>query len=250
MIRSNLARLEGLPVQILEVNVFNDGHAAGLLALATATTQIREGAYDVCLVGGVESYLNPETMNWLDANRQLTGPISRSGFVPGEGAGFCLLMSNDFSARRRFHSMAGVHSVEVGRETKLIKTSDLCLGEALTTTVLSAVVGSGPTETIKTVICDINSERYRTEEWAFVCLRLPQCFEDPTAYLSPADCWGDLGAASGPLFAMLSCQAIARGYAAGKRTLIWASSEGGLRAAATLDFEKAKPASNRVIAHV
>lgn len=85
------------------------------------------------------------------------------------------------------------------------------------------------------MICDINGERYRGEEWGFVCLRLSQYFDDPTAYDSPADCWGDMGAASGPLFIMLACQAIARGYAKGPRALLWTSSEGGLRGAAVIE---------------
>ena len=46
-----------------------------------------------------------------------------------------------------------------------------------------------------------------------------------------------MGAASGPLFAMLACQAAARGYAKGKRTLLWSGSESGLRSAAVLGFD-------------
>jgi 3-oxoacyl-[acyl-carrier-protein] synthase I len=64
---------------------------------------------------------------------------------------------------------------------------------------------------------------------------LGEYFDDPTAYLSPAECWGDVGAASGPLFAMLACQAVMRSYAKGPRTLLWTSSEGGQRAVALLE---------------
>ena len=63
-----------------------------------------------------------------------------------------------------------------------------------------------PDERINDIYCDINGERYRSEEWGFVCLRLSQYFDNPTAYRSPAECWGDMGAASGPLFAMLACR--------------------------------------------
>jgi 3-oxoacyl-[acyl-carrier-protein] synthase-1 len=52
--------------------------------------------------------------------------------------------------------------------------------------------------------------------------------------VTPADCWGDIGAASGPLFANLAVAAGLRGYAKGPRTLIWASSERGDRAAAVV----------------
>src|SRR5207237_6147527 len=94
---------------------------------------------------------------------------------------------------------------------------------------------SVPAERINSVICDGNGERYSSEEWGFVCLRVSQYFDDPTAYQSPAEFWGDVGAASVPLFAALTCDAAARGYARGPRTLLWASSERGQRGAVVLD---------------
>lgn len=65
-------------------------------------------------------------------------------------------------------------------------------------------------------------------------LRARALFRDAADFEAPADCWGDLGAASGPLYACLAIEAEARGYAKGSRTLIWASSEGGQRGAALL----------------
>jgi 3-oxoacyl-[acyl-carrier-protein] synthase I len=184
----------------------------------------------------VDSYFHPDTMEWLDENRQLAGAVSRSGFVPGEGAGFCLLTADGALKRLGFRSLARVVSVGLGRETKLIKTSTICLGEGLTAAVREAVTElQPPAESISDVVCDINGERYRGEEWGFVCLRLPRYFDNPTAYLSPADSWGDVGAASLPLFAMLACQASARGYSKGSRAMLWASSEGGLRGACVIE---------------
>jgi len=58
-----------------------------------------------------------------------------------------------------------------------------------------------------------------------------------------------MGAASGLLFAMLACKANAGGYAKGTRTLLWASSEGGLRAAGVLNFEATGPKARRNLGH-
>jgi 3-oxoacyl-[acyl-carrier-protein] synthase-1 len=235
-VHSGLGVSDGLPLGISEVTVIPEGHAAGILALATAFRQIQLGAAEACLVGGVESYFHADTMEWLDANRQLAGAVSRSGFVPGEGAGFILLMADRLRARLGMKSLARVISAATGREAKLINTSEICLGEGLAATVREAVSElQSPGESINSIICDINTERYRGEEWGFVCLRLPLCFDDPTGYISPADCWGDVGAASGPLFAILACESAARGVDAGPRTMLWASSQGGLRGAAVLE---------------
>ncbi|MGF9759336.1 beta-ketoacyl synthase N-terminal-like domain-containing protein [Microvirga sp. 0TCS3.31] len=231
-----LARLKELPVMLGEVTCFLAGHAAGLSALSAAVRRLEQGAHDACLVGGVDSYCHPDTMEWLDANRQLVGSVSRSAFVPGEGAGFCLLMTEEARARLSLRSAASLRATAAGYETHLLKSSEMSFGQGLTATIRDAVQGLRlPGEKVNQVICDINGERYRGEEWGFVCLRLSEYFDDPTAYLSPAECWGDVGAASGPLFAMLACQAVARGYARGPRTLLWASSEGGCRAAALLE---------------
>jgi 3-oxoacyl-[acyl-carrier-protein] synthase-1 len=239
IIRSSFLRFEGLPIIVSDITVIPEGHAAGLFALATAQKEIEDGSVEMCLVGGVESYFHPDTMEWLDANRQLAGAVSRSGFVPGEGAGFCLLMSENSRARLGVKSLARVVTVEIGKEANLIKTTDLCLGAGLTAVVQSAVSTLSPeSEKVNAIICDVNGERYRGEEWGFVCLRLARYFDDPTAYWSPADCWGDMGAASALLFAMLACQASARGYAVGPRTLLWGSSEGGLRGAALLESSR------------
>jgi 3-oxoacyl-[acyl-carrier-protein] synthase-1 len=236
VVRAGLMELKGLPISLSEVHVFPQGHASGLTALAGAVEKIQQGTLEACLVGGVESYFHPDTMEWLDENRQLAGAVSRSGFVPGEGAGCCLLMTASVCTRLNLGACARVLTVASDIETKLIKTSNICLGEGLTSVVRRVVSsrssGFGP---INMVICDINGERYRGEEWGFVCLRLSQYFDDPAAYWSPADSWGDMGAASAPLFAMLACQAAARGYAKGPRTLLWASSEKGLRGAAVLE---------------
>jgi 3-oxoacyl-[acyl-carrier-protein] synthase-1 len=244
-VRTGLSRIEGLPIEISGVTAFAQGHASGLLAIENAIEQMRQGAFEACLVGGVDSYFNPDTMEWLDANRQLVGAVSRSGFVPGEGAAFCLLMTDRTRNKLGLKSLACILACASAHEVKLIKTSAICLGEGLTSAVRDAArVLSQPSEKINTVICDINGERYRGEEWGFVCLRMPHCFDDPTAYDSPADCWGDMGAASGPLFAMLACQAATRGYAKGPRTLLWASSECGVRATTVLQtstFDKMSP---------
>ncbi|WP_250504366.1 beta-ketoacyl synthase N-terminal-like domain-containing protein [Caballeronia sp. AZ7_KS35] len=244
-VMQGLRRLGGSTIDPIQVSVHAQGHAGGVAAFRKASESLGSGELDACVVGGIDSYLHPETLNWLDGRRQIAGEGSRSGFVPGEGAAFCLLMSD--AACRRLGVAETMHLVAAatGSERCLIKTREVCVGKGLTAVVRDALTSApGARKTIDHVICDINGERYRGEEWGFVCLRLGRHFKDATGYLSPADVWGDVGAASGPLFAMLAHQAASRGYAAGPRTLIWSSSEAGLRACAL--FESATmPAASR-----
>jgi 3-oxoacyl-[acyl-carrier-protein] synthase-1 len=57
--------------------------------------------------------------------------------------------------------------------------------------------------------------------------------------MTPAACWGDVGAASGVLFTGLAFAEAARAGSSSKTTLAWSGSEGGLRAAASF---RSKPA--------
>lgn len=234
-IQEGLLALSNAEIKVSQVFPLAQGHAAGIAALDRVKVLIREGAMEACVVGGIESYLHPDTVDWLDSHRQLAGDASRGGFVPGEGAAFFLLMSDRACRHRGVAPSMQVLASTVTRETQVIKGPGPCLAKGLTAAVQQTITAAGANaQPIASIICDMNGERYRGEEWGFVCLRLGQHFTDPTDYVAPADTWGDMGAASGPLFVMLACQAVERGYQRGRTTLLWAGSEGGLRASVIL----------------
>ena len=54
-------------------------------------------------------------------------------------------------------------------------------------------------------------------------------------FVAPADCWGDVSAASAPLGLVLSTISGRKAYANGTHALIWASSESGERGAALIE---------------
>jgi 3-oxoacyl-[acyl-carrier-protein] synthase I len=219
----------------LKVDIVGRGHAGGLLALEHAMRRLERQEHELHLVGGVESYLVAETVDWLRANRQMTGPGVRGGFIPGEGAGVVALANLGFRRRLRLPALASVRAVGTAQETKLIKTDAFNLGEALAETLRRAASdANGPIKRIDAVYCDINGERYRSEEWGLAILRQQTLVMNPD-YIAPADCWGDVGAATGPLLCGLAVRSWARKYARGPLALVWAGSESGLRAAAILE---------------
>ncbi|HYO59312.1 beta-ketoacyl synthase N-terminal-like domain-containing protein [Archangium sp.] len=215
--------------------VIPGGHAAALEALRRGAELIGEGRADLCLVGGVESYLNPDTLLWLDTNRQLLRSGTRSAFHPGEGAGFLALAGERVRRQLGLRSLGIMLTVQVSRESKLIKTDKLSTGEGLTRAIQAATAElRGRGERVDDVYCDLNGERYRTEEWGFALLRTQEAFRDVSAARTAVSEWGDVGAASGALLSILALRAWARGYARGPTALVWASSEGGLRGAVLL----------------
>lgn len=233
-VAEELRRQIGARLPVDRVLHWMGGHAGGLMAIEAALRLIEEGRSDLVLAGGVDSYLVPETLEWLDETEQLHSDENIYGFCPGEAAGFVLLAAPEAVRSLGTAPLLTVAGVGAGTEANLIKTEDICLGEGLASAFQAAAASLREGEAIDRILCDMNGERYRGSEYGFAALRVSGLFRNAADFEAPADCWGDVGAASGPLYAALVVEAEARGYAKGPLSLIWAGSERGQRSAAIL----------------
>lgn len=221
-------------VTVEEILHSADGHAAGILAMETALRWIAEDRFDAVLAGGVDSYMSRDTLEWLDDTEQLHSMRNIYGFCPGEAAGFVLVARRGTASRMGLVPLVDLVAVGTGVEKNLNRTEDICLGEGLAAAFRGATKTLGGDVKLDQVLCDMNGERYRGNEYGFAVLRSPGLLKDAAKFEAPADCWGDVGAASGPLYASLVIEAEARGYSRGPLSLIWTSSAMGQRAAALL----------------
>lgn len=233
-----LARLTQRNAQVIGgAAAFPNGHAAGLYGLQAACRKLRQGALDGCVVAGVDSWLEPETLEWLEANDQLhgAGPLNNAwGFIPGEGAAALLLVRESIADALNLQPLATVLSVGVATEPKRIKTETVCIGEGLTEAFRAALAALPAGTKVTDIYCDMNGEPYRADEFGFTALRTKEHFESASEFTAPADCWGDVGAAGSLLHLTLAAAAAHKGYARGPLALAWASAEMGERAAALL----------------
>ena len=225
--------LEGLP-EITEVRQWMGGHAGGIAAMETAQRLIAEGSAEIVLAAGVDSYLVPETLEWLDETEQLHSEENIYGFCPGEAAGAVLVAQAEAARRLGQAPLLELVSVGSGIEKNRIKTEDICLGEGLAAAFRAAAGPLEGKEKVDRILCDMNGERYRGNEYGLAVLKNAGLFRNAADFETPADCWGDVGAASGTLYACLAVEAETRRYSRGTLTLIWASSEAGHRSAAVL----------------
>jgi len=217
--------------EIKRVRHWMGGHAGGLVAIASALDLIMQEKVDFVLAGGVDSYLAPETLEWLDEIEQLHSENNIYGFCPGEAAGFVLIGPAMACGDPGLIDIVGAGS---SVEDNLIKTDDICIGEGLARAIKAAAADLPEGTKLDRILCDMNGERYRGNEYGFSVLRTSDLHRDAADFEAPADCWGDLGAATGPLLAGLAIEAHARDYAPGPLSLLWASSEAGRRAAVVL----------------
>jgi 3-oxoacyl-[acyl-carrier-protein] synthase-1 len=215
--------------------VFAAGHAAGLLGLQAACAKLAQGALDACVVAGVESWLEPKTLEWLEQCDQLhgAGQLNNAwGFLPGEAGAALLLVSERTASTMGLQPLAAVLGVGSAHEPKRIKTETVCIGEGLTVAFRGALAALPAGARVTDIYCDMNGEPYRADEFGFTALRTKEHFESASDFVAPADCFGDVSAAGGPLHLMLACVAEQKGYANGSLAFAWASAEMGERAAA------------------
>jgi len=206
------------------------GHAAAALAVERAVNSSGAADNTLTLIVGVDGFVRPETLMWLEAQR-VFGPRARTGVIPGEGAGCVVLAPTGLRKSLRLACLAKVAGVGTAREALLADSETGSFGEGMTRALRDATAGSDlPSEAGDDVYSDINGERYRSEEWGFVCMRFPSAFRT-LRYHAPADCWGDVGAATGALAIALAARGWARNYARGPRALITAGSRNGDRGA-------------------
>jgi len=222
-------------------SVFPTGHAAGLMALAAAMNAISDTRVDGCVVAGVDSYIEPDTLHWLEECDQLHGAgffNNAWGFIPGEAAGALLLVDRRTLERCQQDPLAAVHAVGLANEINRIRTETVCTGQGLTEAFRGALHALQPDTRVTDIYCDMNGEPYRADEFAFASLRVKDRLDSATDFIAPADCWGDVAAASGPLHIMLAARAGEKGYAKGAHALVFASSESGERAAALIQVKE------------
>jgi 3-oxoacyl-[acyl-carrier-protein] synthase-1 len=214
------------------------GHAGALSAIHQATQRVAQRRAQpedpVFLILGLDSHHHPDTLLWLEAEQRLALEGIPNGFIPGEAAGGLLLTTKALRSAWRLPCLAVVAGAGVAQESlsRTSETGSFGIGMHHAVTQAAGAL-SLPADAADTVYCDINGERYRSEEWGFFALRGYRAIRS-LAYLSPSDCWGDVGAAFGPLASILATESFARGYATGPRALVMAGSESGLRGAVFL----------------
>jgi 3-oxoacyl-[acyl-carrier-protein] synthase-1 len=210
------------------------GHAGALMALREASIALARGSVDGCLIGGVDTLLQLRVLRWLEAQDRLKHETYTDGLIPGEAAAFLVVERLDSVRRRGGRILAEVKGFGAAFEEASIESDSPCRALGLTAAFRSALASAGmQPQQVSAVYCDLNGESYRAREWALASTRIG--FPDSPDLLHPADCLGDVGAATGPLLLSLAATTLADSAAAGSNILVFAGSETGERAAVVLE---------------
>jgi 3-oxoacyl-[acyl-carrier-protein] synthase-1 len=218
-----------------QVRYLPNGTAGVLLALGQAMDALRRKACAQCVVGGVDSWLDLETLAWLDQARRLKSESSPDAFVPGEAAAFLVLEVKANALWRKKEAYAECGEVAVAEEKNTIWADTPCTADALSGCLRTVLASLAPKQTRPDVVlCDLNGESYRATEWGYATTKAFRGGQPVPPVAHPADCLGDVGAATGGVLAALAAFAMKKNLAPWKAALLWCSSDQGERAAVTL----------------
>lgn len=87
---------------------------------------------------------------------------------------------------------------------------------------------------METVYASLNGESYYAFEWGIVLTRLHETLQTMKTLIHPADCVGDVGAATGALLLTCAASTLQQQSASVPQSLLWTASDTDHRMALTL----------------
>ncbi|HEY8038205.1 MAG TPA: hypothetical protein VIF15_00355 [Polyangiaceae bacterium] len=221
------------------------GHAAFAHALIEANAALAARVIDAAIVGGVDTYYDPDVVELLLDVRRIFDGENLDTFIPGEGGAFCLVARSDIASRYKWPVLARIESAASNEEPSHMGTDLPCLGLGLSRP-LRAIADRMQEEhrNIDLWLGDLTNENYRTQEWMLAFPRASAGVSGPrsTMQFLPAFL-GDLGAATMPTAAVLAVESFLRGDPPADNSLIIGSSFGVHRGGVLLANESSAPAA-------
>ena len=209
--------------------VIEHGNASVAVALQRAKELMLSRKAEVCIVGGVDSFLNPFDVGQFARAYRVRSSEVAQGFVPGEGAAF-LAVTLDKPA------LSGpiIRGIGFGREdaTTSVQSSSYSTGIGLESALRASLEDAGIHESaISFRISDSNGEIYRGLENTLATTRFYRTRREKFPQILPSVSIGEIGAATGALQIAIATTALVRAYAPGPIAMCETASDGGLRAA-------------------
>lgn len=209
------------------------GHCALAEALKHAEADVSAHRVDRVVVLAADSYLDGESLAWLQDKGRLKSATHSSGTQPGE-AGAALLLESDSVARARGAARGGrVRAAATGEALQNVRPMEL--GRTLAETVRRVLPREKPFR--GDVLLDLNGEDWKGMAWGSAQMYLTREHLDfeQCRLTVPAECLGEVGAASAPLAVGVAVGAFLQGHNPEGEALVLSLSDSGRVAAVHLE---------------
>jgi len=178
--------------------LFSMGRAGGLHAIDLAFKYFESTGKDVVLVGGVDTYQDHFLLGMLDSENRILAEDMMDAFAPGEAAGFLLLVSERVVSKLANKPLATLYPPGLANETGHRYSNEPYRGNGLADS-FTAAINAGNNNSIQTIYSSLNGENFGAKEIGVAIIRNKSMLHDDYNHEHPADCFGDIGAAFGPV---------------------------------------------------
>jgi 3-oxoacyl-[acyl-carrier-protein] synthase I len=239
----NFLRLLGaqaeLPILYSASRILCTGRTGMLEAIRLAQHYLTSGNFEQVLVGGIDSCQHSDWLHHLERNGRLKSESPQDKgdtFVPGEGAAFLLLTNNPTLAMSDKGYRITLDPPGFGDEPGYIYSEQPYQGVGLDAAVKAALAPLSEHQLIDTVFSSINGEHYWAKEFGIAMTRSSKHLHQ-IKHEHPADCYGDIGAASGgALIAFAALHSLK--HSTPTNCLVCTSSDSAYRAAICVSPER------------
>jgi 3-oxoacyl-(acyl-carrier-protein) synthase len=228
-----------LPLPPAQCHLVADDQCGFVLALFKARELLASGQVDRVIVGGVDACTDGSFMAAAHQFQALKSEAQPAGFQPGEAAAFLLIETAAVAQARGAAVLAQLDAASWVRDAVKRTTSQPAVGVGLSQALRVSLGLTGwPQAAPDWLLGDLNGDVFRGNDWGYALVRLK--IEHPTLgevpQVLPAEHFGELGAATGPVAVGMALRAQARRHAPGQKALVWLSAYNGSRAALALQL--------------
>lgn len=212
--------------------ILAQGRVGVAVAFAQARALMGSASLSRVLVAATDSLLSWPTLGHYDRQGRLLTGNNSNGFMPGEAAGALLVGEPEGRAGELLCTGIGF-----GRETASIDSGEPLRAEGLMQAIKAGLADAGcQMHHMDFRIADNAGEQYYFKEAALAYSRTQRVRKDEFDLWHPAECTGEIGAASGATIVALAKVACDKQYACGPNILLHMANDGGQRAALCLQY--------------
>ena len=155
---------------------------------------------DYILIGGADSYANTGLLSLLDSENRILAPNINDGFAPGEAASF-MLLSKKYN--QSFLPVA-LNPPGVSKEAGFLYSKDSPYrGDGLADAFTKSL-SHCQSQQVEKIYSSMNGENFFVKETGVALLRNSERINKEHTLVHPADCYGDIGAATGGVLTTLA----------------------------------------------
>lgn len=218
-----------------ELHAVPQGNASLHCAMIQVGQLLENDPAALCIIGGIDSLLGDSVLSWFEQDSRLKS-ISygcHQGLIAGEAVGFLVIEDPARARQANRPILACVTGLGQAEEPLPRDSKAMSRGTGLTDACRKALTG-GKEKEIRYIFGDLNGENFRALEWCMAESRSFKSRDQLSPLWTPANCYGDIGAASGVVLTAVAVQGFVRGWLKGP-ALIFCSDDHGSRGALVLE---------------